>query len=49
MARAYPAGRILCFDKGNVYGYGRRTVSGGATGHRADAYHLFGMSRKPVP
>ena len=46
MANTYPSGRILCFNKSKVYGYGRQRVAGGATGHRADAYHLFSMSRK---
>ncbi|NQT39773.1 MAG: PQQ-binding-like beta-propeller repeat protein, partial [Planctomycetes bacterium] len=45
-ANANPAGRILCFNDEVVYGYGRTTVSNGAVGHRADAYHLFGRSRK---
>ena len=49
-ARSFPAGRILCFNKDTVYGYGRRTVANGPVGHRADAYHLFSMSRKtPAP
>jgi len=36
-----PAGRILSFDDRRVYGYGRVQHSGGWTGHRGDAYHLF--------
>ena len=48
-ASAFPAGRILCFNDDVVYGYGRKTVSGGPTGHKADAYHLFGASRKTPP
>ncbi len=48
-ANAYPTGRILSFNKSKVYGYGRRTVAGAATGHKADAYHLFSMSRKAPP
>ena len=48
-AGAFPAGRILCFNKDAVYGYGRTTVSGGPTGHKADAYHLFGASRGAAP
>lgn len=40
-ANRYPAGRILSFNKSMIYGYGRRKVSGGPVGHRADAYHLF--------
>ena len=45
-ARAFPSGRILCFNDEAVYGYGRQTVAGGATGHKADAYHLFRMGRQ---
>jgi len=49
-ANAFPAGRVLCFNDENVYGYGRVTVSGGPTGHKAEAYHLFAASRKaPTP
>ncbi len=47
-AGTFPSGRILCFDDSTVYGYGRKTVSGGPVGHRADAYHLFSQSRKPA-
>ena len=46
-ANAFPAGRILCFDESNVYGYGRKTVANGPVGHRADAYHLFCRARAP--
>jgi len=42
-----PAGRILCFDKEHVYGYGRTKTASAATGHRADAYHLFCRKRSP--
>jgi len=45
-ANRFPFGRILCFTDDTVYGYGRQKVAGGPVGHRADAYHLFGMSRK---
>ena len=45
-AGAFPAGRILSFTDDVVYGYGRKTVAGGPTGHKADAYHLFGTARK---
>ena len=45
-ANQYPSGRLLCFTGDKVYGYGRRQVSGGAVGHRADAYHLFGADIK---
>ena len=48
-AGAFPAGRILCFNKGVVYGYGRQKVAGGPTGHKADAYHLFAASRSAAP
>jgi len=44
-ANTYPAGRILCFDEETVFGYGRQSVSSGAVGHRADAYHLFSINR----
>ena len=44
-ANASPFGRILCFDKGVVYGYGREKVAGGPVGHKADAYHLFAANR----
>jgi hypothetical protein len=40
-----PFGRILCVTDGYVYGYGRVKIASGATGHKADAYHLFGRSR----
>jgi outer membrane protein assembly factor BamB len=45
-ASMFPAGRILCFDKDTVYGYGRQRVASGPVGHKADAYHLFSASRK---
>jgi outer membrane protein assembly factor BamB len=52
-ANAFPAGRILSFNKDNIYGYGRQKVAGGPVGHKADAYHLFNVSRivapKPTP
>ncbi len=44
-AKAFPFGRILCFDEQKVFGYGRQQVQAGATGHRADDYHLFCMKR----
>jgi len=47
-ARQFPFGRILCFDEEKVFGYGRQQVQAGATGHRADDYHLFCMLRKPA-
>ena len=48
-ANQYPAGRILCFNDERVFGFGRQTVSGGPTGHKADAYHLYAMDRKAAP
>ncbi len=45
-ASRFPAGRILCFDKDTVYGYGRQRVASGPVGHKADAYHLFRAPRK---
>ena len=52
-----PAGRILAFDDENTYGFGRVQHLAAATGHRADAYHLFSSPKvypppkptKPVP
>lgn len=38
-------GRILCHDDKHVYGYGRTTIQSGATGHRQDSYHLFGVNK----
>jgi len=51
VAREVPAGRILSFRGDTTYGYGRVTVASGATGHRADAYHLFskGAAEAPKP
>ena len=40
-AASVPSGRILCSDDSNVWGYGRVAIASGATGHKADAYHLF--------
>ncbi|MDP6045395.1 MAG: PQQ-binding-like beta-propeller repeat protein, partial [Phycisphaerae bacterium] len=45
-AKSNVAGRILSFNKDKIFGYGRKTVSGGAVGHKADAYFLFSRSRK---
>jgi hypothetical protein len=39
--RSAPFGRILSFEKDRVWGYGRKTIASAATGHKADAYHLF--------
>jgi len=44
-ANRFPFGRILSFDDDAVYGYGRKRVAGGPTGHKADAYHLFAAGR----
>ncbi len=41
MGNMVPAGRILSFDKKNIYGYGRVTYLKGKGGHRGDNYHLF--------
>jgi outer membrane protein assembly factor BamB len=46
-ANRYPSGRILCMVDGTVYGYGRKAVRGGATGHQADTYHLFAADTGP--
>ena len=42
-------GRILSFDADRIYGYGRVAISGGATGHKADSYHLYASTKLPVP
>jgi len=44
-----PTARILSFDENHVYGYGRETIASAATGHRADAYHLFSKDRIATP
>ena len=44
-ANSAPFGRILSFDDERVYGYGRKAVAGGATGHKAESYHLFSRAR----
>jgi len=48
-AKSAPFGRILSFDQTRVWGYGRKTISSGATGHKADAYHLFCKTRPATP
>jgi len=48
-AGQFPAGRILCFNKEKIYGYGRTKVAGGPVGHKMDAYHLFSVSRTAAP
>lgn len=40
-----PSGRIICFDDGNVYGYGRQWAASAATGHKAETYGLFNVQR----
>jgi hypothetical protein len=35
------SGRILCYDQQYVFGYGRKAIEGGRTGHRANEYQLF--------
>ncbi len=47
VAASVPSGRILCFNDDKVWGYGRVTIASGATGHKADAYHLF-CKEKPA-
>lgn len=37
----YPSGRLLIIDDGAIFGYGRSTIAGGGTGHKADSYHLY--------
>jgi outer membrane protein assembly factor BamB len=49
VAREVPAGRILSFRDDTTYGYGRVTVASGATGHKADAYHLFSKGEPEAP
>ncbi|MHC4146628.1 MAG: hypothetical protein ACYSUD_17865, partial [Planctomycetota bacterium] len=53
-ANRFPAGKILCFNDDHIYGYGRKAVASGATGHKLDTYHLFAKTKiltstKPVP
>jgi len=51
-AAKFPSGRILCFDKERVYGYGRVAPRSAATGHKANNYHLYALNRiqpKPEP
>jgi outer membrane protein assembly factor BamB len=47
--RISPAGRILTFDEKHAYGYGRVRHLAAATGHRADAYHLFSSPKVYTP
>ncbi len=42
-----PAGRILALSDESIFGYGRTSIASGATGHKADAYHLWRRDRKP--
>jgi len=49
VAAPAPSGRIISFTDDHAYGYGRATVSGGPTGHKADAYHLFCADRNTKP
>jgi hypothetical protein len=44
-ASSHPFGRILAMDDQAIFGYGRTTISSGATGHRADTYHLWRRDR----
>ena len=41
IAAVVPQGRILCWDGEKTWGYGRIRIESAATGHKADAYHLF--------
>jgi hypothetical protein len=41
IAAVVPQGRILCWDGEKTWGYGRVRIESAATGHQADAYHLF--------
>jgi len=47
VAAVVPQGRILCWDGEKTWGYGRIRIQSAATGHRADAYHLF-CKEKPA-
>ena len=40
-----PSGRILSFSRDWLYGYGRRGVKAGKTGHRSNSYRLFSLAR----
>ena len=42
-------GRIMSFDEQRVVGYGRVQIQSGATGHKADAYHLYAARRASSP
>ncbi len=44
-ANQVPAGRILCFDEEQVYGYGRKRIASGAAGHKLDTYHIFAADK----
>jgi hypothetical protein len=46
-AAVVPQGRILCWDGEKTWGYGRIRIASAATGHKADAYHLF-CKEKPA-
>jgi len=48
IAAVVPQGRILCWDGEKTWGYGRIRIASAATGHKADAYHLF-YKEKPAP
>jgi hypothetical protein len=47
IASVVPQGRILCWDGEKTWGYGRIRIESAATGHKADAYHLF-CKEKPT-
>ncbi|MFC1498117.1 PQQ-binding-like beta-propeller repeat protein [Verrucomicrobiota bacterium] len=41
-------GRILCFDDKTIFSYGRKSIGGGAKGHRSNHYHLAAFAKGPV-
>jgi len=47
-ASSAPAARIMAIADDALFGYGRKSIAGGATGHRADAYHLWCRAKQPA-
>jgi outer membrane protein assembly factor BamB len=47
-ASSAPAARIMSIGDSYLFGYGRESIAGGATGHKADAYHLWCRARQPA-
>ena len=43
------SGRIMVVDSEGIFGYGRATIGGGPTGHKADGYHLYRVDRDDAP